>query len=399
MTTPSLAENIYYVGVNDYETCLFEALWPLPEGISYNSYLIIDEKITLIDTVKKSFIPEYLQKIKRILPTGRTVDYLIINHIEPDHSGALTALLDVYPAMQIVGNKKTLELLNDFYGVSTQTVTVKDRDTLSLGKRTLQFLLAPMVHWPETMFTYEPQTQTLFSGDVFGGFGALQGGIFDDEVDLTFYVDEIRRYFSNIIGKYCVMVQKAFAHLDGIPIKTIASTHGPIFRKDPRFIMDLYGKWSRHETEPGAVIVYASMYGNTQRMAEAVARGLAENGVEKIKMFNISRTHISFIINELWRFRALILGSCTYNTTLFPLMGLLLSVLETDGIKEHLLGLFGSYSWSGGALAQLRDFAKKGSWTLIDPVIEVKCAPTDEKLADCFTLGKNCAQALQAHSG
>lgn len=390
----AVTDNIYWVGANDYETDLFEALWPLPNGISYNAYLIRDTKNALIDTVKKNYFDEFLRKIRVLLPVNEEIDYLIINHIEPDHSGALELLASHYPEMAVVGNEKTIRLLHDFYRVKNPTLVVKDKDTLSLGRHTLEFFLTPMVHWPETMLTYEQKTQTLFSGDIFGGFGGLQGGVFDDEVDLGFYIEETRRYFSNIIGKYCGMTQRALAKLKDLPTKTVASTHGPVYRKNPKQIIDLYDRWSRHETEKGAVVVYASMYEHTKRMAEEIARGLSENGVEKIKLVNISHTHISFIINDIWRFRGLILGSCTYNTKLFPWMELLLSILENDRVENHVLGLFGSYSWSGGALSSLKEFAQKGSWKLVEPFVEAKCAPSNDVLAQCYTLGKNFALEL-----
>jgi flavorubredoxin len=394
--TVVIADDIYWVGVNDHQTELFEELWPLPHGVSYNAYLILDEKTALIDTVKKSFSDEFLKSLQPLLTNGRKIDYLIINHIEPDHSGAIEFLTQRFPEMCIVGNEKTIGFLQGFYKVPNKTRVIKDKETLSLGRHTLEFFLTPMVHWPETMMTYEQTTQTLFSGDIFGGFGALKKGIFDDEVDMDLFIDETRRYFSNIIGKYCSMAQKAFVSLEGLPVKTIASTHGPIYRKDPKRIMDLYSGWSRYQTEKGVVIVYASMYENTKKMAKAVAQGLTENGIEKVALLNISRTHISFIINEIWRYQGLIIGSCTYNTRLFPMMELLLSVLENDRIQNHLLGLFGSYSWSGGALSALRDFAQKGTWKLIEPVVEAKCAPAKDVLAQCYALGKNFTQALKS---
>jgi flavorubredoxin len=256
----AVTEDIFWVGVNDHKTELFEELWPLPHGVSYNAFLIRDEKTALIDAVKKEFFDEFLKQIQPLLENGRKIDYLIINHIEPDHSGALEPLTRLFPDMCIVGNEKTLQLLRDFYHVPNKTQLILENQNLCLGKHTLRFFLAPMIHWPETMLTYEERTQTLFTGDFLGGFGALSDGIFDDEVDLDFHIGETRRYFSNIIGKYCPMVQKAFAKLEGLPIKIVASTHGPIYRKDPKRIMDLYSDWSHYRTEKGAVIVYASMY-------------------------------------------------------------------------------------------------------------------------------------------
>lgn len=389
-----LTEKIYWLGVNDYETELFEAIWPLPDGISYNSYLIADDKVALIDTVKKGFIPAFLDKINKVLAPGRKIDYLVINHIEPDHSGAIDILKELFPDMQIVGNQTTADFLKALYGIEQNVKIVQDNDVLDLGSHKLKFFKTPMVHWPETMMTYETSQKVLFSGDVFGGFGALPGGIFDDQVDLAFFEKETLRYFSNIIGKYSAMAQKTIGRLKGLDIRMVASTHGPIFRKNPNHIISRYDRWSRHETENGAVVVYASMYGNTQKLSDAVTSALALEGVNPIRVFNISRTHISFIISELWRYKALILGSPTYNTRLFPLMEHLVNVLENDQITNHVLGIFGSFGWSGGGVSALKEFAQKGKWDLVEPVVEVKFAPTDKDLENCGVLAKNIARKL-----
>jgi len=390
----SLAKNIDYIGLNDYETALFEELWPLPQGIAYNSYLIRDQKTAVVDSVKKNYIPEYIHTIKRLLGDGGKLDYLIINHMEPDHSGAVQALRQVFPDLTIVGNEKTAAYLQAYFGMNRNIKIVQDQEEISLGQHNLKFFLTPMLHWPETMMTYEKTTQTLFSGDAFGAFGALPGGIFDDEVDLKYFESETRRYFSNIIGKYCAMVEKAITRLENLDIQTIAATHGPVYRRNPRYIVDLYARWSRQETEPGAVIVYASMYGHTKQMAEALARGLTDGKIDKIEMFNIAHTHLSTLINEIWQYKALILGSCTYNSRLFPPMEMLLNFLENYKIKNHYLGIFGSYTWSGGALAALKKFAEAGPWECVEPAPEAQGAADQEIFAQCALLGKNCAQKL-----
>ena len=391
----AVAENIFWVGVNDSETDLFEALWPLPHGISYNAYLICDEKIALIDTVKKNFFEEFTAKIRPLLPEGRKVDYLIINHIEPDHSGALESLLRLYPDLCVVGNEKTFRLLQEFYRFPVKTRLIQDRETLSLGKRTLEFFITPMVHWPETMMTYEKTSRILFPGDVFGSYGALPNGIFDDEVDPDLFTGEARRYFANVLGKYCSPLQKSFAKIERLDIGILAPAHGPVYRKDLQRIRDLYGKWSRHETEKGAVVVYASMYENTKKMAEAIAQGLTKSGIQEVRLYDISRTHLSFILSDILYFQGLILAACTYNTRLFPLMELLMTFLENDHFENHLLGLLGSHSWANTALPALGDFAKKSMWKLIEPIIEAKGSPTKEILDQCGQLGKNMGQALQ----
>ncbi|MBN1492898.1 MAG: FprA family A-type flavoprotein [Candidatus Omnitrophica bacterium] len=387
-------ENIYWIGANDYETDLFEGIWPLPHGVSYNAYLINDDKVAVIDTVKRTLTSTFFEKIRKIIGPDRSVDYLVVNHMEPDHSGAITALRRLFPNMKVVGNAKTIEFLKNFYGTNGNELIIKDGDMLDLGKHKLQFHITPMVHWPETMMTYETTSKMLFSGDAFGGFGTLDGGIFDDEVDINVFIEETRRYFSNIVGKYSLMVQKAFQKLAGLDIKIIGPTHGPVYRTDPQHIIKLYDKWSKHETEKGVVIAYASMYGNTQTMIEAVARALAEAKIHKVKIHNVSKSHLSYIMNDIWEYKGLILGSCTYNMRLFPPMESLVTMLENDQIKNHVIGIVGSYTWSGGALTALQKFAEKSQCTLIQPTVEARSGATEEDLKKCEELGKAIAAVL-----
>ena len=390
----AINDSVYWIGINDRETHLFESMWPIPRGIAYNSYIIIDEKIALIDTVKAPYQTDYLEKIREVTG-GRPVDYLIINHMEPDHSGAIRGMREVFPDMEIVGNKKTMEFLQGFYGITDKTKIITDGEELSLGTHTLKFYITPMVHWPETMMTFDQQDGILFSGDAFGGFGTLDGGIFDDELNMQFFEDETLRYFSNIVGKYSTMVQKAIEKLKDLPVKIVAATHGPILRKNPQKIIDDYYRWSKIETEEGAVVVYGSMYGNTKKMAEEIARSLAANGIEKIVMYDLSKTHMSFIISSMWRYRGIVLGSCTYDMKAFPLMENLLRFFEKIPMKNHLLGIFGTYSWSGGAVKRLKEFAENGNWNLVEPVVEAKFSPDGEHLKDCASLGKSMAERIK----
>ncbi len=389
-----ITDQTFWIGVNDYDTNLFEALWPLPMGVSYNAYMVVDEKITLIDTVKGCYFSVYLDKIKSLLPEGKTVEYLVVNHMEPDHSGAIKALREAFPSMKIIGNGKTAEFLRDYYGLVDDILIVNDGDRVDLGSHQLSFFLVPMVHWPETMVTLDMKNGTLFSSDAFGGFGALNGGIFDDEVDTEYYEDEVLRYFSNIVGRYSPMVQRAISKLKSQEINIIAPSHGPIWRSNPSHIVDLYDMWSKQQTESGAVIVYGSMYGNTQRMMESVARGLVDKGIEKVRIHNVSTSHISFIIRDIWRFKGVVLGSCTYNTELFPPMKQVLSALGNRMIKNRILGIFGSYTWSGGALKELQEFADSCSWNRVEPVIEAKASPSESDLKECRELGRNMAEKL-----
>jgi len=389
-----MMKNIYWIGVNDFETDLFESIWPLPEGVSYNAYLIRDRKNAVLDTVKKGFMPQFLEKIQSALPAGESIDYLVVNHMEPDHSGAMKVLRDLYPDMQIVCNARTVDFLKGFYGIESGLKVMGDGDKLDLGTHTLQFHLTPMVHWPETMMTLETKTGTLFSMDAFGGFGALKGGIFDDEVDLANAENEILRYYANIVAKYSPMVQRALKKLSGLNIQAVAPTHGPVFRTQPNYIIERYDRWSRQDTEPGVVIAYASMYGHTQTMSEAVARSLARNGVGQIRVHNLSKSHLSYVLRDIWRYRGLMLASSTYNMKPFPFMEMLLSTLQNDQLKNRVIGVFGTYSWSGGAVSAIRDFVEKSGNELLDPVVEAKHAPGEKDIEACRQLGQVMAARL-----
>lgn len=242
--------------------------------------------------------------------------------------------------------------------------------------------------------TFDRQDQLLFSGDAFGGFGALSGGLFDDEVNVDYFEDETLRYYANIVGKFSPMVQKAFAKLQGLDIKIIAATHGPVWRTNPQCIIDQYDRWSRYEAENGVVLVYGSMYGNTERMAEAVARALVDGGIREVRMYDVSRTHVSYILKDAWRYKGIVLGSCTYDMNLLPTMKHLMNLLEAKLLKHRILGLFGSYGWSGGAVKALRGFAERTKWELIEPVVEAERAPSAEILDHCHELGLNVARKV-----
>ncbi|MBN1282935.1 MAG: FprA family A-type flavoprotein [Proteobacteria bacterium] len=392
-----VTDSITWIGANDRETDLFEGLWPLPRGVSYNSYLVKAAKTAVIDTVKRNSFDRYLDNIRRCVGCDGIVDYLVVNHMEPDHSGSIRLLLNIFPEMKIVGNAKTAAFLEQFYGIRDNVVTVAEGGELDLGGRVLGFHMTPMVHWPETMMTYDAAEGVLFSGDAFGGFGALEGGIFDDEVDIDYFEGEILRYFSNIVGKYCIPVQAALKKLAGLGVKTICATHGPIWRKDPSWIIERYDRWSRHEGEEGVVVVYGSMYGNTERMMEACAVGLADEEVSRVRIHDVSRMHVSYLIRDAWRFRGLILGSPTYDTGLYPPMDHFIRLLAHKRLMNRVLGLFGTFGWSGGGVSTLTEFAKggRGAWDLVEPIVEARCAPSAEDLKRCEELGRNVVKRLR----
>lgn len=387
MQQVKITDDIYFLGFNDRRTHLFENIWPIPHGISYNSYLIVDEKIALVDTVERAFIDEYLDNIESIIG-DKPIDYLIINHMEPDHSGALKTIVQKYPNITLVGNKKTFGFIESYYMQPENVLMVHDEHKLDLGKHKLQFAMIPMVHWPETMVTYDETSKIAFTGDAFGSYGTLDGGIFDDEINLDFYEIEVMRYFTNIVGKYCPHTQRAIKKLAPFDIRIIAATHGPVWRSNLDWILTRYNKWSSYDLERGVVIVYGSMYGNTQKMAEIIARRIAERGIKNIRVYDASKTHTSYIINDIFKYKGFIVGSAAYNNAMFPNVEILISTIEHMAPKNHYLGIFGNYSWNGGGVKNLKMFAEKIKWDMVyDPIEErgaVKPNSTEEllKLAD-----------------
>ena len=388
-----LTESIYYLGFNDRRTHLFENIWPLPYGVAYNSYLVVGNKVALIDTVERQFIDDYLQEIGDIIG-DRAVDYLIINHMEPDHSGALKAVMQKYPNITIVGNKKTFSLIEGFYRKPENIIEVSDESELDLGDIKFRFYMIPMVHWPETMVTYEVNSQVLFSGDAFGSFGTLDGGVFDDEINLSFYEEESMRYFTNIVGKYCAHTQRALAKIESLTVKMIGATHGPVWRTNLNWILERYQKWSTYTTEPGVVIVYGSMYGNTQKMAEVIARQLAVRGIKNIRVYDSSKTHASYIISDIFKYKGFIAGSCAYNNEMFPNMESIMTKILHTGIKDHYLGLFGSYSWNGGGVKNLKKFAEEINWEMVYEPVEEKGSLKQNQFDECINLANAMVDKL-----
>lgn len=395
MLKVNLAEDIYFLGYNDRRTHLFENIWPIPHGISYNSYLLVDEKIALVDTVERSFIDEYLDNIEEIIG-NRPVDYLIINHMEPDHSGALKAIVQKYPNITLVGNKKTFGFVETYYMTPENVLVVHDNHRLELGKFVIQFQTIPMVHWPETMVAFEETNKIVFSGDAFGSYGTLDGGVFDDEINLDFYEIEVMRYFTNIVGKYCPHTQRAIQKLAPLDIKMIAATHGPVWRSNLDWILTRYNKWSSYDLDRGVVIVYGSMYGNTQKMAEVIARRIAERGIKNIRVYDASKTHSSYIINDIFKYKGFIVGSAAYNNALFPNVEILLSTIGHMAPKNHYLGIFGNYSWNGGGVKNLMTFAEDIKWELVYNPIEEKGALKPNNREELLKLADAMADKLLA---
>ncbi|MDU4671857.1 MAG: FprA family A-type flavoprotein [Finegoldia magna] len=390
-----IQENLYYLGVNDRQTGYFENMWPLPYGVAYNSYLITGEKTCLMDTVKVSKSDEFVDNVKEILK-DRKLDYLVIHHIEPDHSGSIPQILDLYPDLKIVGNKKTRSMLNDYFEIdSDHFIEVGEGDELDLGDRKLTFYLTAMVHWPESMVSYDAENKILFSQDIFGGFGTNDGAIFDDELDYEVRRTEFRRYYTNIVGKYSQMAVRAIDKLSSLEIETICPVHGCIWRKQPSKIVEDYTKWATYEVNEGVVIAYASMYGNTELMADQLARYLAAEGVRNIEVFDVSKTHESYIISNCWEKKSLVLGSCTYNNTVYPVMSNLLNVLKMQKLKNHVVSVFGSYGWSGGAVKNLKEFVEEGNFETTETVVEAKGRMKDEDDQGLRQMAKEIAAKIK----
>ncbi|EEX48972.1 MULTISPECIES: FprA family A-type flavoprotein [Jonquetella] len=395
MQTAVITDRIWWVGVNDRTTARFENLWPLKRGVCYNSYLIDDEKVALIDGARAGFLDDYLGHIESALGKDRQVDYLIVNHMEPDHSSAISMLRRRFPRMTVVGNKQTLQLMRQFYGPIDGTLQVGEGDRLELGSHVLKFILAPMVHWPETMFSWEETTGTLFPCDAFGSYGALDGSVFDDENDLDNLESETRRYYATIVGRFGPFVQKALAKCKDLPIQRICPSHGPIYRSHVSRIVSLYDRLSRQETVPGAVLAYGSMYGHTAQMAEACAQGLREKGILSVKIYDVCGSDLSEVIADVWRYRGLGLFACCYNMGLFPGMMPLLEKLRNCKVSDRILALGGNYSWSKGLeLKPLIEFAQEGKFVMASDPIEIQSAATPEQLEACREAGRRMAEMM-----
>jgi flavorubredoxin len=388
--------DVYWIGVNDRTTDLFEGMWPITqEGVSYNTYLIHDEKRAIVDLTKAFKTDEFLDQIQGIIDLSQ-LDYVIINHMEPDHSGVLRTLRRVAPQVTILCSEKTVPMLKSFYGISEGVQVVQDGDTLSLGHHTLRFVYTPFVHWPETMMTYEVSERILFSCDAFGSYGALRGAIFDDEcIDLNFYKREALRYYVNIVAVFSKPVLQAIAKLADVPVSVIAPSHGLIWRQDPQHIVNLYKQWARYATDPtevGITLLYGSMYGNTEAMMNAVARGVSREGVP-LSIFDVTRTHASYILPALWTQRGVMVGAPTYEGSLFPPMAQVLDMAAHKHIRNKQVARFGSYGWGGGAQRDFERIIEPLKWELVES-FEFIGGPTEEDLKHGEEFGARFARLI-----
>ena len=364
-----ISDRIFYVGVNDDDKVLFEGLWPLPVGVSYNSYIVKDEKIALIDTVESGFEEEFLSNIDEVVE-GRMIDYLIVNHMEPDHSSLIALMLERYPQLMIVANSKTVPMLQGYYGVPQEKVLIMgEGESLNLGTCSLRFHMIPMVHWPETMVTWLDEEGTLFSGDAFGTFGSIDESVVDEEDTFEEFHDEMMRYYSNIVGKYGNPVQSALKKLSGLEIKRICSTHGPVWEKNIAEVVGLYDKMSRYEAERGVCIVYGSMYGNTAAAADALAMELEALGVpyaiHDLAGNNAGELGVSGALRDVFKYDTIVVGSPTYNNGIYPPVETFMKALQSRLIKGKRFYAFGSYTWSGASVKLLNEIASAQNFEIL----------------------------------
>ena len=378
-----ITEDIRYIGVNDHDIDLFEGQHQVPNGISYNSYVIMDEKIAIMDTVDKRKQTEFLGNLETAL-AGRTPDYLVISHMEPDHASSIQAVVERYPEITLVGNAKTFPMLKLYFDLDTsRALTVKEGDTLKLGRHELTFVMAPMVHWPEVMVTYDETDKVLFSADAFGTFGALNGNIFNDEIDFDRdWLDDARRYYTNIVGKYGGPVQTTLKKAAGLDISIICPLHGPIWRSNLGYILDKYNTWSSYEPEEKAVMIaYASMYGNTENLANVLAAKLAEADIHNIVVYDVSNTHVSTLISEAFRCSHIVLAAPTYNGNVYPVMENFLNDMKALAVQKRTVAILDNGTWAATAGKQMADkIAEMKDIKIIEPKVSIKSSLKNEQL-------------------
>jgi flavorubredoxin len=390
-----ITDGVYYVGVDDHHTALFENLWPLPFGVSYNSYLVVDDKIAVIDTVKNIFTQEWLDNIREIVDPEK-IDYIVLNHMEPDHTGALPKIAELAKNATIVFTRKAAGMEESFYNVGLKTKVVEDLEELSLGKKTMKFVHVQFVHWPETMATYLVEDEVLFSCDAFGSFGALNGKHFDDEIDMRMIESESKRYLSTIITSYFKFVQRAIEKVKGlgVGIKFIAPSHGPIYRKDPTWVIDHFDKWSSPELDKHVTIIYGSMYGYNLRLAHTLKKELVELGVE-VKIHNISYSTMDNVITDAVRAGVIVLGTPTYDAFPFPKIWAFVNEMEGKRFQKRPIALFGTHGWGGGGVRKLKKNLEENKFEILEPNIRCRATPTEEERQAIKTLAKNIAETVK----
>ena len=393
-----VTEDLYWVGGNDRQIELFENIFPLAKGVSYNSYLLLDEQTVLFDTADYAIGKQFIENVMSVL-NGRNLDYMVVNHMEPDHCSLIGELLLHYPDVKIIGNAKTFPMIEQFFSfdLTGKTLTVKEGDTFCSGKHTFRFIMSPMVHWPEAMMTYDEKDKVLFSADAFGTFNALNGNLFNDELDFNReWLDEARRYYTNIVGKYGPQVQNVLKKASSLDIQMICPLHGPVWRSNLNFIIEKYDLWSRYEPEEkGVMIAYASMYGNTENMAEILAVMLAEAGVKNIHMHNISKTHVSELISDSFKYSHIVLASPTYNNGIYPLMDNYLEDMKALSLQNRTIAVLGNGSWAPQATKLISAKIKEmKNMRLLEASVTIKSSLKEAQLEELNSLSRQIAEEV-----
>lgn len=394
-----ISNNVFYIGANDRDLSIFEGMIKIPNKVAYNSYIIKGEKNICVDLTKDTVFGDFISKIYDVIGNS-SIDYLIINHIEPDHSSGIKNFISVYPDVKIICNKKTKDLLKSYYNIYENIIEVEDGECINLGDKEFSFHLTPMVHWPESMVCYYKNESILFSQDIFGSFGALNGAVFDDEVEYEEdYLRDTQKYYINIVGKYSSHAINALGKLKDLDIKIICPTHGVVWRKNISKILEVYKDLAQQKTIDGMLIVYGSMYGNTKTMAEIIARGAAENGLKRIKMCDVSTEDVTNIVADAWLYKGIVLGAPTYDNDIFPPMANLLEYLKHQNMKNNYWAFFSNYSWKNKAKEVFNKFGLDNNLNVIDDSIEVRGYP-DQNIQDClYDLGENMASNILSCSG
>ena len=396
----NVTEDLYWVGANDHRLALFENRHPIPRGVSYNAYLLLDEKSVLFDTVDWSACRQLLENMDYLLE-GKPLDYLVINHMEPDHGASIEEILLRYPKVKIVSTEKAFMLMRQFgFGVdSHELIEVHEGDTMSFGKHTVTFVYAPMVHWPEAMVTFDVTNGVLFAADAFGSFGALDGKLFNDEVNFDRdWIDDARRYFTNIVGKYGPHVQALLKKAATIDIKVICPLHGPVWRSDLGYFIDKYDHWSRYEPEEkGVMIAYASMYGNTEAAAQALALKLCEKGMTNVHVYDVSNTHVSQLISETFRLSHVVLASVTYNLGIYPVMHNYLMDMKALNLQNRTIAIIENGSWackSGDLMQKFVDDELK-NMTVLNERLSLASALHPDKVTELDALADSIIESMK----
>ncbi len=394
----NITEDLYWVGGNDRRLALFENVHPIPRGVSYNSYLLLDEKAVLFDTVDWSICRQFLENIKGVLE-NRDLDYMVINHMEPDHAACIEEIVLRYPNVKIVCTEKAFMFMHQFgFNIDDNVIKVKEGDTMSFGKHTVAFVSAPMVHWPEAMVTYDTTNGVLFSADAFGSFGALDGKMFNDEVDFDRdWIDDARRYYTNIVGKYGPHVQALLKKAGTIEIKTICPLHGPVWRNDFGYFLDKYDKWSSYEPEEkGVMIVYGTMYGSTEAAANDLATRLVKKGMTNVVMYDASKTHVSYLISETFKYSHVVLASVTYNLKIYPPILNYIMDMKALNLQKRTFALIENGSWapqSAKLMSELLDEMK--NMTILDNQMTISSAMKEEDADSMEALADSIIESMK----